>query len=65
MIAESRRADSLLDHWAMQLRLRGMTEDQVKKLCAMADSERGVSMHELLELLDAGCPVETAFDIAS
>lgn len=62
MIAD--RATSLLDHWGLALRMRGMTEDQVAKLCEIPDAERGLSMHELLELLDSGCPPETAFDIA-
>lgn len=42
-----------------------MTRRQVERLAAMNDSDRGLSMHELLELLDAGCPPEIAFDIAS
>lgn len=55
----------VLDHWVAELRKRGMTREQVDALTEIPDSERGVSMHELLELLDSGCPVDVAFDIAS
>lgn len=55
----------VLDHWVFELRQRGMTREQVDKLYELAESERGCSMHQLIELLDAGCPPEIAFDIAS
>lgn len=55
----------VLDYWVAELRKRGMTRAQVDALAEIPDADRGVSMHELLELLDSGCPVETAFDIAS
>lgn len=53
------------DHWVAELRARGMTREQVDKLAEIPESELGCSMHELLELLDAGCSPDVAFDIAS
>ncbi len=56
---------SVMDHWMLALLERGMTLKQAEALAEIPEEGRGISMHGLLEILDAGCDPDIAFDIAS
>lgn len=53
------------EHWVVELTRLGMSIEAASWLADQAEAERGCSLHEVVELLEQGCPPEVAFDIAS
>jgi hypothetical protein len=53
------------EHWVVELTRLGMTIEAASSLVEESQGERGCSLHEVVELLESGCPPEVAFDIAS